>query len=150
MRRRALFLIFLYSFSTNRATAAGEGAIGEFCFNYEPDSFCTYAVQPGDTLASIAHRHGVSLHHLIAVNNLMNPDLIFVGQVLRLPNCAGASMPQPPMTGPPSRGQTYVVRPGDTLSQIAARRSVSVEYLCQLNGLADPNFIYVGQVLIIP
>jgi LysM repeat protein len=116
----------------------------------EPDSSCTYVVQPGDTLASIAHRYGVSLHHLIAVNNLVNPDLIFVGQVLRLPGCDGAITPQPPLTSPPSTGQTYVVRPGDTLSQIAARRGVSVEYLRQFNGLVDPNFIYVGQVLIIP
>lgn len=111
---------------------------------------CTYGVRPGDTLASIAHRHGVSLSHLIAVNNIVNPDLIFVGQVLTLPGCSGVVASQPPMVSPPSAGQTYVVRPGDTLSQIAAWRGVSVDYLCQLNGLKNPNFIYVGQVLIIP
>lgn len=115
-----------------------------------PGGVCTYGVRPGDTLASIAHRYGVSLSRLIAVNNIVNPDLIFVGQVLSLPGCSGVVTPQPPMVSPPSAGQTYVVRPGDTLSQIAAWRSVSVDYLCQLNGLKNPNFIYVGQVLIIP
>ncbi|MCS6826782.1 MAG: LysM peptidoglycan-binding domain-containing protein, partial [Caldilinea sp.] len=115
-----------------------------------PGDACTYVVRPGDTLAMIAHRHGVGLSHLIAANNIVNPDLIFVGQVLTLPGCSGIATPQPPSGGLPSAEQAYVVRPGDTLSQIAAWRGVSVDYLCRLNSLQNPNFIYVGQVLIIP
>ncbi|MBW7881176.1 MAG: LysM peptidoglycan-binding domain-containing protein [Caldilineaceae bacterium] len=36
------------------------------------------------------------------------------------------------------------------MSQIAAWYGVSVDYLCDVNGLANPNIVYVGQVLIIP
>ncbi len=40
-----------------------------------------------------------------------------------------------------------VVRPGDTLTSIARRSGVSIEQIVQLNRIADPNKIYVGQEL---
>lgn len=43
--------------------------------------------------------------------------------------------------------QTYTVQSGDTLSGIAARYGTSWQHLAGLNGLADPNLIYPGQVL---
>jgi len=122
----------------------------------DPGYGCTYAVQPGDTLASIAYQLGVSLHELIHSNGIVNPDLIFVGQLLTLPGCAA---PTPlPCAAPVDcsvdpvhpAGQTYTVQPGDTLSQIAAWFGVSVDPLYEVNGLWNPNMIYVGQVLIIP
>lgn len=122
----------------------------------DPGYGCTYVVQPGDTLAGIAHHLGVSMHDLIYANNIVNPDLIFVGQTLIIPGCGAVATPyKPPVAHPvqpvyPATGQTYTVRPGDTLSQIAAWYGVSVTYLCEVNGLSNPNFIYVGQVLIIP
>lgn len=42
---------------------------------------------------------------------------------------------------------TYVVQPGDTLSQIAADLGVTVDYLASQNGITDPNLIYSGQPL---
>lgn len=45
----------------------------------------TYTVQPGDTLAKIAVRFGVTIQDLIKANDLTSPDLIRVGQVLRIP-----------------------------------------------------------------
>jgi N-acetylmuramoyl-L-alanine amidase len=44
----------------------------------------------------------------------------------------------------------YEVRPGDTLSAIAARQGTSVDALARANDLTDPNRIFVGQVLTIP
>jgi len=41
----------------------------------------------------------------------------------------------------------YVVAPGDTLSGIAARAGVSTSRLASLNGIANPNHIYPGQIL---
>jgi LysM repeat protein len=46
-------------------------------------------------------------------------------------------------------GQAYVVRHGDTLSEIARRYGVSVHYLVSKNGISDPNRIYAGQVIYI-
>lgn len=45
----------------------------------------TYRVQPGDNLSSIAARFGTTVKKLSALNNLANPSLIRVGQVLKLP-----------------------------------------------------------------
>lgn len=45
---------------------------------------------------------------------------------------------------------TYVVRPGDTLSGIAARLGVSVGALAETNRITDPNRVFVGQSLTVP
>jgi soluble lytic murein transglycosylase-like protein len=45
---------------------------------------------------------------------------------------------------------TYIVRPGDTLSEIAVRHGSSVQALIQANNLHDANLIRVGQLLQIP
>lgn len=43
----------------------------------------------------------------------------------------------------------YTVKPNDTLSAIASRFNTTVNDIAQKNGIADPNKIYPGQVLII-
>ncbi len=115
---------------------------------------CNYIVQPGDTLSGIAVWLGVNYHELVAINGIVNPNFIFVGQILVVPGCGGACSPGPivplPEPLPPAAGNTYVVQPGDTLSQIAKWYGVSVQALINVNGIWDPNHIFVGQVLIIP
>ena len=44
-----------------------------------------YVVQAGDTLYSIARQFGVNVWELAQFNNLMNPNLIYAGQVLMIP-----------------------------------------------------------------
>lgn len=44
---------------------------------------------------------------------------------------------------------TYTVQPGDTLYGIAVRFDITLDDLIELNGIEDPNLIYVGQILII-
>lgn len=48
------------------------------------------------------------------------------------------------------RPETYVVQENDTLYGIAARFNVEISRLVEMNGLADPNDIWVGQELVIP
>jgi len=45
----------------------------------------TYVVMPGDTVWAIAARFRVTPWSIVALNNLPNPNMIFVGQVLRIP-----------------------------------------------------------------
>jgi LysM repeat protein len=49
------------------------------------ESQAAYAVQPGDTLSSIALAHNVSLQALLALNALVDPDRIEVGQIIQIP-----------------------------------------------------------------
>ncbi|MCB9451813.1 MAG: LysM peptidoglycan-binding domain-containing M23 family metallopeptidase [Anaerolineaceae bacterium] len=44
-----------------------------------------YIVQPGDTLSGIAAANGVTLDALLALNALDNPNILSVGQVVKLP-----------------------------------------------------------------
>jgi LasA protease len=43
----------------------------------------------------------------------------------------------------------YTVAPGDTLSSIAGQAGMPLERLLALNGISDPNMVFVGQVLAI-
>lgn len=54
---------------------------------------------------------------------------------------------QQSVTQPIIQTSTYIVKPGDTLSKIANEFGTSYQYLAQLNGIQNPNKIYVGQVL---
>ena len=44
----------------------------------------------------------------------------------------------------------YLVREGDTLSDVAARFGVTAESLAEANGIDDPNFIVAGHLLVVP
>ena len=46
-----------------------------------------------------------------------------------------------------SNTTTYIVQSGDTLSSIANKFGTSYQALANLNGISNPNYIYVGQVL---
>jgi LysM repeat protein len=62
----------------------------------------TYVVQPGDTLYKISVRFGTTVDELVALNNIENPDLIYVNQVLQLP--AGVGTAQATPTPAPASG----------------------------------------------
>ncbi|MCB8944809.1 MAG: LysM peptidoglycan-binding domain-containing protein [Ardenticatenaceae bacterium] len=109
-----------------------------------------YVVQPGDTLFSIAQRFGVSVTAVVQANHLVNPNLIYAGSTLIIPDGAAPTNPTTPPPPTPATGTTYVVQPGDTIFRIAVRFGVSVTAVAQANGLSNPNLIFVGQTLIIP
>lgn len=109
----------------------------------QPSPQCTHVVQPGDTLYSISRRYQVSVSKIMGANRISNPNLIYVGQTLVIPNC------QPTGPVPPPQGTcvAYTVAPGDTLSGIAMKSGDCVQTLAQRNHIANPNLIYVGQTL---
>lgn len=49
--------------------------------------------------------------------------------------------------GGTASGGVYTVQQGDTLYEIAGQLGTSVEYLASVNGLADPDVLYVGQTI---
>lgn len=52
-----------------------------------------HTVLPGETLVAIADLHGVSGPEMAALNGIQDPELIYPGQVFRVPH--GASAPHP-------------------------------------------------------
>lgn len=102
-----------------------------------------YVVQPGDTLLGIALAFGVSMASIQAFNDLPDPNVIQAGQKLRIPA-------QPLQAGEGALSTLYVVRPGDTLSAIAARFQLRVSDLTRANRITEDAIIRVGQKLVIP
>jgi cell wall-associated NlpC family hydrolase len=52
----------------------------------------TYTVQPGDSLYTIAHKHGLRLPELLEVNNLRNPHALQVGDQIKIPVKSNAAV----------------------------------------------------------
>lgn len=102
-----------------------------------------YVVREGDTLSSIAARHGVTVEQLVAANRIADPDHILVGQELELPNSAGREADQ-------SSERAHKVRRGETLTSIAAHYGVSVADLVSANHLDEADKVPAGRRLIIP
>ena len=101
-----------------------------------PDpEYITYVIQPGDTLSGIARRYGTTVTALTQLNKLSDPDKIYAGNTLKVPENG---------TGVDSSTQYYTIQPGDTLSEIARRFGTTVSALTRLNGISDPDKIYAG------
>jgi LysM repeat protein len=103
----------------------------------------TYVVKAGDTLSGIAYRYGTTVNAIVSLNGLVNPNLIYVGQVLQLSGQSG-------QTQPSDDSCVYVVQSGDNLTKIALKYSTTVWAIAIANNLANPSFIWVGQRLTIP
>ena len=110
-------------------------------------SATTYTVKSGDTLSKIAANHNTTTSTLTSLNNLSNPNLIYVGQVLKLTSGSTSSSTSTTSSTTTSSATTYTVKSGDTLSKIAANHNTTTSTLTSLNNLSNPNLIYVGQVL---
>ena len=94
----------------------------------------TYTVKSGDTLSGIAEKYGTTYQHLADINGISNPNLIYPGQVIKI-------------NGATTNNTTYTVKSGDTLSGIAAMYGTTYQHLANINGISNPNLIYVGQII---
>lgn len=133
--------------------SGGQGSNGLPTNNFKKDHYekegkvegmSYYKVKSGDNLSTIASKMGVSIDSIKRVQyiNIPNKNLISVGEVLAIPEGTVNSIK------PPSQpNQTYVVKSGDTLSDIALRTNTTVQALQNKNGIKNPNLIYVGQIL---
>jgi LysM repeat protein len=101
------------------------------------EPFC-HVVKPGETLTQIAQRYGIPVETIVEVNNLWNPNTIYPGQCILIPQISA------------NCEFSHTVKRGEYLKLIAARYGVSVAALVQANGLRNPNLIYTGQRLKIP
>jgi LysM repeat protein len=115
-----------------------------------------YRVQPGDTLSGIAARQRVALSALAAANGMKVDSWAIQGTTLRLPAPGSAPAAQPqaapaaPSSGAPEAMGAYKVRPGDTLSGLAAASRVPAAQMAYMNGL-DPNAqLVAGTVIKLP
>lgn len=106
--------------------------------NSNTDNTIVYIVKRGDTLSEIALKYGTTISNIVTLNNIRNPNLIYPGQKLTI-NINNSS----------TNSTIYIVKKGDTLSEIALKYSTTVSNIASLNNIGNPNLIYPGQKLAI-
>jgi LysM repeat protein len=99
-----------------------------------------HTVRVGENLYRIGRAYGIGWTLIAEANGLVNPNQIYVGQVLKIPVSAPGPTPQ----------FTHVVQRGETLFLISLRYGVSWPVVAQANNITSPYVIYVGQTLVIP
>jgi LysM repeat protein len=126
----------------NAAPSAGNAA---------PSSGGAYRVQAGDTLTDIAARGGISLSSLAAANGMRTDSWVIQGTTLRLPAAGSAPAAQSAApAGAPEAMGAYKVRPGDTLSGLAAAARVPSSAIAYMNGLNTSSQLVAGTVIKLP
>lgn len=113
----------------------------------------THIIARGETLDAIARRYGVTIGDLMQQNGLSNPDYVFAGQALQIYTGSTdtvASVNAVSAQAAPIASTTYVVRPGEYLSQIARNYGISWTTLAAANNITDPNRVEAGMTLVIP
>ena len=102
----------------------------------------SYTVKAGDSLWKIATEHGLTIAQLKSLNNLTS-NTIYVNQKLTVTMKKSVNDVTPTTKAPT---QSYTVKAGDSLWQIASAHGTTVNRLKALNKL-NSDLIYVGQHL---
>jgi membrane-bound lytic murein transglycosylase D len=108
-----------------------------------------HTVRSGDSLYAIARRYGSTVSAIRQANGLRG-SLIRPGQSLVVPRFGSGASPPATAVQRTASGGTYTVRKNDTLWDIARAFSVSLDSLCDANGLSRRDVIRPGQTLRIP
>ncbi|HWO78136.1 MAG TPA: LysM peptidoglycan-binding domain-containing protein, partial [Bacillus sp. (in: firmicutes)] len=95
-----------------------------------------YTVKKGDTLSEIAQKYNTTVKALQSLNNIKDPNKIYVGQKLKISGSASKAS---------NNKQYYTVISGDTLTGISKRFNTSIKTLQNWNGIKNANKIYSGQ-----
>ncbi|MDI6871443.1 MAG: LysM peptidoglycan-binding domain-containing protein [Bacillota bacterium] len=110
-----------------------------------------HTVAPGETMASIARRYGMSLSQLIAANpQVTDPNVLAIGQRLCIPGRVERPIELPPPPACPG-GRIHTVATGESLWSISRRYGLTLAQLLQANPqIREDTTLFPGQQLCIP
>jgi murein DD-endopeptidase MepM/ murein hydrolase activator NlpD len=125
------------------STVASERGIGK-----------TVTVKPGDTLYSLAIRHGVTVDMIARANGLDRHNNVRPGMDLLIPGSDPAKMatdqaPKAQPVGCQGDG-CHVVKKGETVAAIARGYGLTEKQILEANHIPNARLIKVGQTLAIP
>lgn len=111
-----------------------------------------HVVEEGDRLPTIAAKYNVTTDVILRANPGLNPNLLFIGQELRIPGATTDNdvLDNPDANRDPGESVDYVVEAGDSLGAIADEYLVSLDALVEANPGVDPAALQIGQLLVIP
>jgi membrane-bound lytic murein transglycosylase D len=97
-----------------------------------------HIVKRGETLGGLAVKYGVPVSSIMTANNLSSAHLLKVGQHLMIPTSSDVNM------------ESYTVKEGDTLTELAQKFQVDPSDIEKSNSLANSDYLRTGQRLSIP
>ena len=124
-----------------------------------------HTVQPGETLWSIAAANNFTTSALAAANGLSENSNVILGSQIKIPSVTeaaealGSGTPLSSSTSTSSSSSStsgapplggYTVRPGDSLTSIAARSGVPMIAVANMNGVDPSKPLLIGTVLKLP
>ena len=116
----------------------------------------THIVRPGDTVAGIARRYGVSADSVRAANGIVDDELYRGARLIIDGSIGGGSSDGSSASRADARssssssGGRYTVEEGDTLSGIAEDHGVSLSALLKANHMTSRSLILPGHTVVIP
>jgi LysM repeat protein len=122
-----------------------------------------HTVQPGETLWSIAAANNLTTRTVAAYNGLSEDSQVVLGSTIQVPTTVegyGALQQQglvpadpaqaAPAESAPAPQGAYTIRPGDTLSALAAQAGVSTDAMAAMNGLDPSGVLLAGTAIKLP
>ena len=116
--------------------------------NQNSDEYIEYIIKKGDTLSEIAKKYNCTISTLTSLNNIKNPNLIYVGHKLKIPKISAIN------NGNNNSNKSslikYTVKKGDNLSTIAKKYNTTWKKIYNDNNKvigSNPNLIKPGQIL---
>lgn len=109
-----------------------------------------YTIQQGDTLYSVAKRHGLTVAELQKINNGLSPHGLAIGQKIHVSadkNTLNADNAK--KTAQSVKNKTYTIKQGDTLYSVAKKHGLTVAELQSHNKNLGSS-ISIGQNITIP
>lgn len=107
-----------------------------------------YVVKSGDSLNAIAAKYNLQTGYLADLNGLSRTAGLRAGQRLKLTGTVEEEAPTKPSKNTKEETpETYTVKSGDSLGNIANRYHLQLDYLASLNGLSRTSSVRVGQRL---
>jgi len=97
-----------------------------------------YIVKEGDTIENISKKYNLSIEQLYEINGFEPMSVLEVGQRIIVPMIK------------PELFEYYTIKKGDTLYKLGEVFKKETEKLAEINGLNNDEYIYEGQILIIP
>jgi len=114
---------------------ASNPASTDYINDFKADQVVQYTVQSGDNIGSIASNFGVSINTIIWANNLKNPNVLSLGEVLKIP---------------PVTGVIHTIKTGDTVASIAKKYKADADKILSFNSLNNDQPLEIGSELMVP
>jgi len=111
----------------------------------------SHTIKRGETLSTIAEKYHVSQNAIMKANRLKSAHRLIAGRKLTIPgvSTSSSSSAKSDSRSSYSSGQTYTVQKGDTLSEIASKKKVSLADLMKWNKKTKKSRLKIGEKLLL-